>query len=78
MKGLFVNCPACRNHVLVEAYLRPGTKFRCLCPHCGEAVDISCEPGRVIIKLTNKSEQLLRKTETLTDDEESDIIFMQP
>lgn len=70
MKGVFVNCPDCKKHILIDAYLRPGSFFRTMCPHCGTPVDISCEPGRIIIKL-------LRKAQPLTDDEEDGIIFMQ-
>lgn len=72
MKGVFVNCPACRKPLFKNAYLRPGSFLTVKCFHCGKGVEAAADPGRLVLKvIPNPAENV-----DLTTSEDDDIVLL--
>lgn len=77
MKNIIVYCPNqdCRKILIKEAYLRPGSKFKIKCYHCGSASYLRGETGNKI--LTELDEYIQTKKKSLTNNENSDTLFLK-
>lgn len=69
MKGVFLNCPACKKMLGKNAYLRPGSFLSIKCFHCGASIDIISEVGRLTIKVP-------RTKPEFTEEDDDGMIFL--
>ena len=72
MKGIFVNCPACKKPLFKNAYLRPGSFLTIKCFHCGISIEASAESGRLVLKLIGNAVE----KPNLTTGEDDDIVLL--